>query len=61
MTGPYITSLLSIPVSDEAVVEKGVTVSKKIMHMLIYITPFITSKYGVNLKHRKYSYTEKML
>ena len=29
MTGPYITSLLSIPVSDETVAEKGVTVSKK--------------------------------
>ena len=29
MTGPYITSLLSITVSDETVVEKGVTVSKK--------------------------------
>ena len=29
MTGPYITSLLSIPVSDETVVEKGVAVSKK--------------------------------
>ena len=29
MTGPYITSLLSISVSDETVVEKGVTVSKK--------------------------------
>ena len=29
MTGPYITSLLSIPVSDETVVEKGVVVSKK--------------------------------
>ena len=53
MTGPYTTSLLSIPVSDETVVEKGVTLSKKITHMLIYITPFITSKYGVNLKHGK--------
>ena len=61
MTGPYITSLLSIPVSDETVVEKGLTVSKKITRMLIYITPFITFKYGVNLKHGKYSYTEKML
>ena len=29
MTGPYITSLLSIPVSDETVVEEGVTVSEK--------------------------------
>ena len=29
MTGPYITSLLSIPVSDETVAEKGVVVSKK--------------------------------
>ena len=29
MTGPYITSLLSIPVSDETVVEKGVVVSRK--------------------------------
>ena len=29
MTGPYITSLLSIPVSDETVVEKGVVVAKK--------------------------------
>ena len=55
MTGSYITSLLSIPVSDETVVEKGVTVSKKkkLRTMLIYITPFITSKYGVNLKHGK--------
>ena len=54
MTGPYITSLLSIPVSDETVVEKGVTVSKKtITHMLIYVTPSITSKYGINLKHGK--------
>lgn len=53
MTGPYITSLLSIPVSDETVVEKGVAVSKKITHMLIYVTPFITSKQGVHLKHGK--------
>ena len=29
MTGPYITSLLTIPVSDETVVEKGAVVSRK--------------------------------
>ena len=29
MTGPYIASLLSIPVLDETVVEKGVAVSEK--------------------------------
>ena len=29
MTGPYITPLLSIPVSDETVVEKGAVVSRK--------------------------------
>ena len=41
MTGPYIASLLSIPVLDEIVVEKGVAVSWKNTHthISIYIDP----------------------
>ena len=37
MTGPYIASLLSIPVLDETVVEKGVAASlKKKKHINLY-------------------------
>ena len=41
MTGPYIASLLSIPVLHETVVKKGVAVSKKKSGTCQFILPYL--------------------